>query len=822
MSDLAEAAGCPVSTGELSVRTAICFAYRLQNVREGAVYVAAPGVGDGPDRARAAVEHGAVAVLAEMPIAGLPAGTPLLVTGDVEQALQDWAAKVLSSRRLRAAFVAASREEPVMTSFAETLLSQKFRVTRAWDCRTFPGRLAVATALAEMDLSAEVALFDLPIDAVGAVADQAELLTPEVVVLTPPVGPAGGDGLAEIVPALEKAAVVVLDAEDERVSAVHERSCTVIAYGRGQSDLRYCVVAGNANRSSLRFSWGGDTATVTVAMSAPRLLRACAAAVAVGVGFGLGLKEAVAALADVVPPEGHMSLRPASGDFTLVDDTRVLDTWEASDDIEALGEWEITGCRYVAMGAPARWGRESAARLAATVRKSTAGFWGVGDEAAEVVRLLRADGFPAHDCYSTTHLERSLRDALAPGDWVLVSGGAECGLGEMVSRLVGDVGEDGQYAGESTVKPRRPDRPTWIEVDVEALAHNTRLIRETCGVPVMAVLKADAYGHGAERMARVVLANGAESIAAACLSEARALRRAGVTNEILILGYTPPWQAREAVAENVSCALFDWEMAVALSRAARDLGTRAVVHVKVDTGLSRLGLTPEEVPTFLARLRTLNRLEVRGIFTHFGSADAGDLSHTLGQLERFRALLDDLERAELRPPVAHAANTAAAMRLPEARLDMVRTAIGLYGLSPSPEAPLPEGFRPTLSFKTTVAQVKWIPPGNRVGYGRAYETAADTRVAVLPVGYGDGFRRTPRNWGSVLVGGRRCPILGNVCMDQTMVDVTGVPGVAAGDEVVLIGRQGEATITVDEVAANLGTIVYEVVAAILARVPRIV
>ncbi len=812
------------------------FAYRLRDVTPGSLYVAAPGVGDGVDRAGAAAERGASVVLAESPLAERVGDATLLVVPDVEQALRQWAQRWLQDWNPRVVMLAGKRREPALAALVQAALSPRFRVTRgesAW-C---PGRLAVASALATMDRHAEVAVFEAVADARGALAEQIALAFPEVLAIDESIA-LDVDALAELAGALRGpnppapfpgkeggeggwgGALVVPSGLD--VSAgLGERSRAVLDCGTEAGLLRYCAAECTPTGTEVRYTWRGASAVGRLAVRSPRLLAGCAEAVGVGLHLGLELVEAVRGLERYVPVPGAMRPLSAASGAALIDDTGVAAPADAIQDLSAVAGWGGYRRRYVVLGELPQWNEDAAADLAGALDLRWDGLFGLGDQAAAVARCLRVARRSAQVFHRAAHLEGALRSTLDPDDLVLIVGGAEAGMDAMVLRLAGLSGDAGQPAASDSICLGRPDRPTWVEVDVEALAHNTRLIRETAGVPLMAVLKADAYGHGAGRMAEVVLANGADAIAVACLSEGRDLRRAGIGGEILILGYTPPWQAREAVQERISCALYDWEMARALDRAGRDEGRRAVVHVKVDTGLSRLGLTPEEAPEFLERLQRLENLDARGIFTHLGSADAADLSHAHGQLRRFRDLLTELEAAGLRPPVAHAANTAAALRLPEARLDMVRAAIGLYGLSPSPEAPLPYGFQPTLTLKTAVAQVKWVEPGSRVGYGSAYTTTALTRVAVLPVGYGDGFRRTPRNWGHVLIDGRRCPILGNVCMDQTMVDVTELEGVAPGDEVVLIGRQGDATITVDEVAANLGTIVYEVVATIMARVPRV-
>jgi alanine racemase len=372
----------------------------------------------------------------------------------------------------------------------------------------------------------------------------------------------------------------------------------------------------------------------------------------------------------------------------------------------------------------------------------------------------------------------------------------------------------------------RPDRPTWLEVDLGAIGGNTRLIKEMIGprVEMLASLKADAYGHGALPVARVVLRNGASWLGVATVSEARPLREAGIAAPILVFGFIPPWQAREAVRLDLRATIYSLDLAQALAGAARDLGRVLPVHVKVDSGMGRLGLRAEDVDgitAFCAELRALPGLTVEGVYTHLATADSADQTYARRQIERFERVLAALDARGLRPPIVHAANSAAALSLPEIRYDLVRPGIALYGLAPSAEVRLPPGFRPALAFKTQVAQVKEVPAGEGISYGATYITTVPTRVATLPVGYADGFRRAPANWGEVLIHGQRAPLIGRVCMDQCMIDVTQIAGVRAGDEVVLIGRQGGADLTAEEVAARLGTIHYEVVAELLARVPRV-
>lgn len=362
-------------------------------------------------------------------------------------------------------------------------------------------------------------------------------------------------------------------------------------------------------------------------------------------------------------------------------------------------------------------------------------------------------------------------------------------------------------------------RPTWLGINLVAIGSNVRRLVALAGVPLLVVLKADGYGHGALRVAQIALTHGAAALAVATLDEARRLRRAGIRAPILLLGYTPPWQAPEAVRLNVTCTIFDRAVAHALSAAAVALDREVRVHVKVDTGMARLGLPPAAVGTLLAELSKLPGLRVEGIYTHFATADSCDETFARLQLARFTDLLAELAAHGLRPPLAHAANSAALLRFPAARLDMVRPGIACYGLAPSAETPLPAGFQPALSFHTEIVQIKEVPAGTPISYGGTFVTQRPSRIATLPVGYADGLRRTPQGQ-MVLVHGQRVPVVGRVTMDYTLIDVTALPTARCGDAVILIGRQGAAVITADEVAAWLGTISYEVVATLLPRVPR--
>ncbi len=394
------------------------------------------------------------------------------------------------------------------------------------------------------------------------------------------------------------------------------------------------------------------------------------------------------------------------------------------------------------------------------------------------------------------------------------------------------------------VQDERAMRPTWLEIDLSAVETNVRLLRQLVGpsCQLMAVVKANAYGHGdglsATPIARAVLAAGADQLAVATVLEGTALRQGGIRAPILVLGYTPAWQASQLLHHRLTATIYDLALAQALAQLATPEHP-ARVHVKVNTGMNRLGIAPEQAVDFVTALQTFAHVEVEGIFTHFSTADEADKAFTLMQFACFQQVLAVLEQHGLRPPLAHAANSAATLALPQTHFQMVRPGIALYGLHPDPvHARLPSTFQPALSWKAHIAQVMRLAPGDAVGYGREFVAERPMRAAVIPVGYADGFPRKPHHWGHVLVHGQPAPILGRVCMDQTVVDVTQIDAAAGdfaagqngaapsspvrqGDEAVLLGQQGTAHISVDAAAARIGTNNYDVVSRILPRVPRL-
>ena len=351
-----------------------------------------------------------------------------------------------------------------------------------------------------------------------------------------------------------------------------------------------------------------------------------------------------------------------------------------------------------------------------------------------------------------------------------------------------------------------------LGIDLGALEHNYRQLRGLCEpqVKMLAVVKADAYGHGLLPVARNLARAGADYLGVGSLDEGLTLRQAGLTLPILLLLGILPQEAERTVAADLEVALFRRDVAEALAAAARSQMKKAKVHLKVDTGMGRLGLLPGEVPEFLAGLKDYRQLEVLGLISHLAVADLEDKTYTLRQLQDFTNLLAAARGQGWALPLSHISNSAALWELKEAHLGLVRPGLMLYGSPPAPDRPPPVELKPVMTLTTQVLQLKRLPPGSSISYGCTHTTSDWCDLAVLPVGYCNGYNRLLSNRGAVLVQGKRAPIRGRVCMNLTMVEVTGIPGVKEGDRVTLLGQDGDDRISADELAAWADTISYEV------------
>ncbi|MBQ7266451.1 MAG: alanine racemase [Firmicutes bacterium] len=361
------------------------------------------------------------------------------------------------------------------------------------------------------------------------------------------------------------------------------------------------------------------------------------------------------------------------------------------------------------------------------------------------------------------------------------------------------------------------------DIDLDAIAYNIKNIKNSLekDTQLLAIVKADAYGHGALEVARVCLFNGADQLAVATCDEGVALREAGITAPILILGNTVDVQMEKVIKYRLTQTVYDYEISQRISNTAVRMNAKALVHLKVDTGMGRIGVSSDDEGLAEAdRIFSLPMLNITGIFTHFATADEKDKTFTKEQYGHFKYMCDNIEGKHNVHLIKHCANSGSILDTPEYQMDMVRAGIIIYGLYPSNEVTHSIALKPAMSVRTQVSYVKELDENISVGYGRTYFTNKKTKVATIPIGYADGYPRALSNKGKVIINGQYAPIIGNVCMDQAMIDVTHIPDVKTGDTVTVLGKDGGLEITAEELAALQGTINYEVVCNFSKRVPR--
>ena len=827
------------------------FSYDSRRIRPGELFVAVKTEGgDGHDYIADAVRKGAGGVLCQFPPTNPT--VPCVVVPDTQLALTDWAAHVLRKHAPQVVGITGSTGKTDACRAITAVLSARHRVFS--NPPDLSDRFGLPISLAGLTPEHEVAVLELACNAFDEIGHLAELTRPHIAVVTvvnrAHLAYLGSlEAIAQekgrLVEPLPPDGVAVLNCDDPRVRAMRERTrARVVTYGLNpDADIVASELRPDPEGLQFVVHFPGVSGRGTPGYPAKAEIRTrllgrhqaytVLAAIAVGLAYHVPWDDILDVVEELRPAPGRLLVLPGAGGSLLLDGSASSGPASALEALTTLADYPARR-RVAVLGDMAQLGgyaveghrqlgRAAAAFVDLLVVKGERAVW-IADAAKEA-GLSCEQVFVT---YTAKDAVRHLKPQLTQGDAVLIKGDVKTRMEQVVEGLLADPADAAHLVrradGRRSVRTARPSRPTWVEVDLEAVAYNARQIKEIVGpqVEVLAVLKADAYGHGALTVARTALNNGVSFCGVASVNEGVKLRDGGVDAPILVLGYTPAWLAREALLHDVTLTLYDADLARAFSRAATDLRRTARVHIKVDTGMSRLGLLCEQVVPFVEGIRDLPGLDLEGIFSHFSVADDEDLAYTRWQLDRFREVLDRLSETGITFRYIHCANSAAILRLPESRFNMVRLGLAMYGLQPSPYVSLPPGFRPTLAWKTTIAQVKLLPAGRYVSYGNTYRTEKEETIAVIPVGYADGFRRAPTRWRAVLVRGQRAPIVGRVCMDQTMIDVSHIPNVRVGDEVVLIGRQGEDGITAEEVADWLGTINYEVVSEILARVPRVV
>jgi alanine racemase len=798
-----------------------------------------------------ALQRGAVGLLCARPPDFDTEGVSVILVKDVQTALMNWARHVLNKYGTTVIGAAASSGARTVVEAVGHVLAERYRVlttNHAADGKGAAAGMLLPAALAQLKPEHQVVVLELnaerPRDLIGLL----ETARPQIGIVSRigemrPRGFDSPDQLAAeydlLIGALDSSGVAVLNYDDDRVRALARRCRAPLMMvgieGFGADIMAYNVVL-NPTRTGfdIRFQSQRFVGRWTPLLGQQGLIAALCA-LAVGAHFDIPLSDALRSLTEIAPLPGCMRPLNGIGGALIIDDSADADpqsTLDALDwlravtdggqhraifvfgDMDSLGDYSQRGHRQV--------GQQAADFLDLFITE--------GGEAAAAGRAALDHGLDRRRVlitYSADDVIARLKSVenLSPNDVVLIKGGAAARMERITRALLADDGDQRHLPRAGLmIEPliALSPHPTWVEIDLNAVAGNVRTIKQIIGrdVSLFAVIKADAYGHGAAAVARTALLNGAEMLAVANIQEALELRDAGIDAPILIMGYTPEQAVRQAVRQNITVTLYDLELARAFDRAARDAGGKLRCHVKIDTGMGRLGVLAAGAVAFFRSLINLKNLEIEGIYTHFATADEEDPRFVSEQLELFRSVLTPLRAGGFKFKYIHAANSAAALTNPDTHFNAVRVGLALYGLRPAAHIPYPPGLKPAMTWKTIIASIKTLPAGHPVGYGSTYRTAKPERVAMLPVGYADGFRRAPHETPVVLVRGRIAPVIGRISMEKTVISVEHIPEAAIGDEVVLLGRQGDAEITADQIAARWGTSCYEVLCSVLARQPR--
>lgn len=795
----------------------------------------------------AAIARGVSGVICSQPPDCDTDGVSVILVRDAVDALLEWSHYILGKFGTKVIAVAGSAGKSVAVDAIARVLSLRHNVYVSLQAET-TGRLSVPLSLAKLRAEHRFAVIKLNTGQPGTMAAMVEAIQPEVGVITN-IGEmyteyfnTPDEVAAEkriLVNYLNPSGLAVLNYDDDLVrgmaTGIRAKISTIGMNSYGADMMVYNV---NVDRQGTGFDlrYGSERyVRQNIPLFGSYHLYSVMSALTVGLHFDIALEQSLAVLNDVEPLPGRMKSLTGINDCLLMDDTYSANqnsTLAALDWLASI-KTQIERIFFV-FGSIGRLGRANQLahrNIGKRAAKVTDVLVTQGVNASLTARAALDYGMDAAD----VHVTYTVQDAVAllnrqytlgENDIVLVAGGATSRMEHVIAQLLKDPADREQlvrqgikWAGHTLV---RPGRLTWFEVDMEAVANNVRLLKAHIGekVTLMTVVKADAYGHGAVMTARTALLNGAEYLGVSSIQEALELRDAGIRAPILMMNYTPPQMARQAVLQDITTTVYDLSTARMYNRVAVELNKILRVHLKIDSGMGRLGTLPEDVAGLFRHLLSLPNLRVEGIYTHYSTADE-DPDYVKKQTGTFKQIVRALQsHYGVKFKYVHAANSAATIAHKETHFDMVRPGLAVYGMHPSDMVQLPQDFRPALSWKTQIVQVKTLPAGHPVGYGNTYITEAPERVAIIPVGYGDGFRRAPENWGEVLVHGQRAPILGRVSMEKTIISVAHIPNVALGDEVVLLGQQQNDAITAEEVAQRLGTNNYEVTCSVLPRLER--
>lgn len=823
------------------------FSVDADSVSQGQMFVVTTTrSGDSHQFIAQAIANGATGVICTRPPECDTHGVSVVLVRDTVEALLLWSQYLLGRYGTKVIAVVGSAGKSTTADAISHLLASQGTVH--CDLDSTYGRLSVPFALARLKPSDKFVVLKLNMVEAGDMAAFAQATQPDVVVVTHIDAHYSGtfasaqqiaSEMLVLTDLLPPSGLVVLNYDDDLVRGLGAttraavKMCSTASFG---ADVMAYNLKLATDGTVFDLRLGNERHNdMKVSLLGKHHLSCLLAALCVGLHYQVPAEECLKILRQLPPLPGRLKSLAGRDGANIIDASynatpqytlHLLD-WVQTAHHSAQRVFFIFG-DMEHLGVNSTAGHRAVGHKASQIADV---FITQGTQAGIAARAALDYGMAAKDIHACATIQDVLKTVennyqFSADDLILITGGSSAHMHLITQTLLADDADKAQFTQQGRATQHllsHPSRLTWVEVDYSAIANNVRLLKQMVGknVTLMAVIKADAYGHGAVMTARTALANGAEYLGVSSVQEALVLRDSGITSPILAMNYTPPYMARQAIQHKITLTVFDVETARAYDRAALDVGTQANIHIKIDTGMGRLGVLPDELTAFFRHLLTMPNLNVEGIYTHFSSADM-KTGYTEEQIETFKHVIRPLrDSAGYNVRYLHTANSAGTVAHPAAWFDMVRPGIAIYGMNPSDDVMLPVGFKPALTWKTLVAQVKTLPAGHPVGYGNTYITSASERVAVLPVGYGDGFRRGPQHAGTVLVHGRRAPILGRISMEKTIISLQDIPNVSVGDEVVLLGQQGDEQLTAEEIAQSIGTINYEVTCNALARLPRI-
>lgn len=822
--------------------------HNVRQIQPGQLYVALKtGHRDGHVDIEEAIARGAGGILCQEPPVSPSTDVTVILVGDTAAALRQWVSYILRKYGTTIVAISGAFGKSSTRHAIAAVLGTRYRVYTSQQARD--ETCSLPFTFDQLTPDHQVVLVELVTDDTYEITDLLSLIQPHVGVITN-IAPAevleNWDvaqtnalcrHLLEILP---ENGMAVLNFDDELVGLLkaYTQAGTInYGIGAGQRDLSASNIQFFADKMGFDLNYGDELhrGRWIPTLGYPGLYSSLAA-LATGVVFDIPLKDGLRALTNLQALPGHLNLLDGTKGSLLIDDTYDGTPTSAEAALEILSKIDIGNARRTFVLGDLTCHPEAAARAEREIGRKAAYsvdlFVSVGEQAARSIQVARRTGLPEEQTiitYRPGDAANLLQAHVQRGDVVLITGGKNARMERVAEQLLGRVADRARLPRQE-IDPgsgidQRPGWPTWIELDLDAVAHNIRSLKRRVGqqIEIMALVEGNGYGHGAAPIASTAINNGAAMLGVASVQEGYRLRMAGINAPTLVLGYTPPWEFRHAIMENIDVTLYNLESAKNLERTAHDLKQTARVHVHVDVGLGQLGLLPEDAIRLIRQIVRLDALQLAGVYTHFSQVENLSFApQTEIELERFTAVVANLKATGIDIPYIHAAGTAATLTMPESHFTMVRAGLATYGISPSEEIGIPNNFRRALAWKSQVAQVRTLPEGWFTGYGSAYQVPGEDRIAVLPVGYADGYRNTPNRSLEVLIHGQRTPVIGRIAMSQCVVYISHIPNVQVSDEAVLIGQQGDETITVEEVARQQGITSYELLTGISEHIPRVI